>query len=98
MSFEIVGLDDLIEDEAVTKKSNPYMTKFEFVQLIAIRTLHLKNGLPTTIKRTADMNPMDIAEAEIRAKIAPLIVRRKFPDGNYEDWKLEELEIRNNWI
>jgi len=98
MEFKVIGLDDIEEDVIVEKKSNPYMTKMEFTKLVATRAFHLKNGAPSSIHRTADMHPADIAEVEIRRGIAPLAVKRRFPDGSYEVWRIKDLMIKSNYI
>jgi DNA-directed RNA polymerase I, II, and III subunit RPABC2 len=36
-------------------------------------------------------DPMIIAEKELREKKINYVVRRYLPDGNYEDWNLNEL-------
>jgi DNA-directed RNA polymerase I, II, and III subunit RPABC2 len=39
------------------------------------------------------MNALEIAELELKQKAIPYFVRRFLPDGQYEDWKISELEI-----
>lgn len=39
------------------------------------------------------MNALQIAEEELRQRVLPYTLRRFLPDGHYEDWHLNELEI-----
>jgi len=94
MSFKVVRLSDLEDEPPKMKKSTPYMTRFEFTKLVAARALALQAGADPLINRTSDMVLIDVAESEVRARLAPLAIRRTFPDGSYEDWKLSELEMR----
>ena len=38
------------------------------------------------------LTPLDIAERELLENKLPYIVRRPLPNGEYEEWKLEELK------
>lgn len=93
MSFKVVKIEEVDEEEKVVRKTTKYMTKFEFTSMVALRTVQLDMGAPCNIPRTPSMKNMDIAEIEVRARIAPLAVVRTWTDGTEEVWKLNELEI-----
>jgi DNA-directed RNA polymerases I, II, and III subunit RPABC2 len=40
-----------------------------------------------------DMDPIMIAEKELAERKIPFIIRRYLPDGTYEDWRVNELNI-----
>ena len=40
-----------------------------------------------------DIDPILIAEKELNEKKIPFVLRRYLPDGSFEDWKVNELEI-----
>lgn len=40
-----------------------------------------------------DMDPILIAEKELAERKIPFIIRRYLPDGSYEDWRINELNI-----
>lgn len=40
-----------------------------------------------------ETDPLQIAMKELRERKIPLIIRRYLPDGSYEDWSINELEI-----
>jgi hypothetical protein len=41
-------------------------------------------------------DPLEIAQQEMREGKIPLIVRRFMPDGSYEDWKIDELQLEGS--
>jgi DNA-directed RNA polymerase I, II, and III subunit RPABC2 len=49
-------------------------------------------GAPPLIMTTAK-SPIEIAEEELKEKVLPITIRRKLPDGRYQDipikWLLE---------
>jgi DNA-directed RNA polymerase I, II, and III subunit RPABC2 len=48
---------------------------------------------PIMVNAGGETDPLKIAMAELRARKIPIIVRRYLPDGSYEDWAIDELEI-----
>lgn len=48
---------------------------------------------PIMVKPNGETDPLKIAMMELRARKIPIIVRRYLPDGSYEDWSIDELEI-----
>jgi DNA-directed RNA polymerase subunit K/omega len=67
------------------------LTKYERTRVIGIRALQLSNGaVPMVIVDNID-NVVSIAEKELVEYKMPLIIRRKFPDGTYEDIKVSDM-------
>lgn len=93
MSFKVVSLDEIEKEPTVKRKTNPYMTRFEYTKLIASRVMQLQNGAEPSFPLKPGMRLSDVAEAEVRARTVPLLVSRTLPDGSYEDWKVTELEM-----
>jgi len=50
-------------------------------------------GAPVMVELGGETDPLDIAMKELKAKRIPIIIRRYLPDGSYEDWTLDELQI-----
>lgn len=48
---------------------------------------------PPMVAVEGETDPLEIAYKELRAKAIPFIIRRYLPDGSFEDWKLDELQI-----
>ena len=85
-----------------------FMTKYERARIIGkLKTQNLKIDLNSgtralQISKNApvlvdlgkeDMDPILIAEKELAERKIPFIIRRYLPDGSYEDWKVNELNI-----
>jgi DNA-directed RNA polymerase I, II, and III subunit RPABC2 len=81
------------------KRSRPFLTKYEFNQIIGLRTTHLSKGapplvaLPEGFQIKSNMDLRNIALREIMESQLPYIVKRRMPNGKYEYWKLAELDL-----
>jgi len=51
---------------------------------------------PLMVQIEGETDPLQIAMKELREKKIPLIIRRYLPDGSYEDWSIDELQIDFN--
>lgn len=70
------------------------MTKYEKARVIGTRALQISKNSPVLVDLGKDdYDPILIAERELAEKKIPFVIRRYLPDGSYEDWKLNELEI-----
>lgn len=88
--------NDLIYKE-INKKdkmSNPILTKYEKTKIIGISAQQIQAGrkpyieIPNTL-----VNPLDIAEYELKHKKTPFIVKRKLPHNSFEYFTIEQLII-----
>ena len=71
--------------------TTPYMTKFEKARIIGTRALQISMNAPVAIPLDGETDPLLIAEKELYTKKIPFVIRRYLPNGNYEDWKIDEL-------
>ena len=75
-------------------KSLPIATKYEITRILAERIFQLNNGAAPLITWTGAKSGLNITELiareELRQRRIPLIVRRTFPNGSTEDWKLQD--------
>lgn len=78
------------DDNPVQRKSRPILTKYEATSIIGMRAQQIIRGSSPFIDST-EVNPIDIALEELRAKLIPVIIRRVMPDGVSEYWRLTEL-------
>lgn len=78
------------------KTTSPLLTKFERAKLLGIRAEMISAGNPplVVVPRGVD-NAYEIALLELNEKKIPLIIRRRLPNGNVEDWRIEELIIKS---
>ena len=78
------------------KVTMPYMTKFEKAKLLGVRAEMIASGDKPLVEIKGKVNnAYDIALMELKQKKIPLIVRRYLPNGKVEDWRVEELIIKN---
>ena len=88
----IVDEDErLMSGSESIRKTSPYMTKYERARIIGTRALQISMNAPVMVDTEGLIDPMEIAEKELVAKLVPFIIRRYLPDGSYEDWKVAEL-------
>lgn len=80
-------------------RSLPILTKYEFDQIIGLRTMHLSRGAPPLIdipedyKVTSNINLRNIAQKELLENRLPYMVKRQMPNGKVEYWALSELDL-----
>lgn len=79
-----------IVDERVTM---PRMTKYERAHILGVRASQLNAGAPPFVDIEDETDSLKIARKELDEHKIPFIIRRKFPDGSYEDWPINELEL-----
>lgn len=69
------------------------MTKYEKAHVLGVRASQLSAGAPPFVDIGNESNPLRIANLELNEKKIPFIIRRRLPDGSFEDWPIEELRI-----
>ena len=74
------------------KKTIPYITKFEKAKLLGIRAEMISNCAPVLVNVPKNItDSYKIALLEYKEHKIPLIIRRYFPNGEFEDWKFQDL-------
>lgn len=82
-----------------TYLSLPWMTKYEFDQVIGLRTMHLAIGaqpfvnMPDDFTIKSNMELRQIALQELKEKKLPYIVKRPMPNGEAEYWPVDKLNL-----
>lgn len=77
----------------------PWMTKYEFDQVIGLRTMHLSKGaiplvdVDESFQIKSNMELRSIAIEELKNKKLPYIVKRPLPNGRVEYWPVSQLEL-----
>ena len=70
------------------------MTKYERARVLGTRALQISMNAPIMVELDGgETDPLQIAMKELREKKVPMIIRRFLPDGDYEDWKCDELIV-----
>jgi DNA-directed RNA polymerases I, II, and III subunit RPABC2 len=78
-------------EDRITK---PFLSKYEKTRIIATRAQQIAYGAMPMIDFNLGegVDPVYLAEEELKQKKTPFLVRRTLPSGHYEDWKITELE------
>lgn len=69
------------------------MTIYEKAHIIGVRAAQLSDDAPPFVDIENLTDCIQIATKELAEKKLPFIVRRKLPDGSYEDWPIDQLLI-----
>ena len=56
-------------------------TRFEITRVLSARALQLSLGAPPLVKRTSELDMLEVAEKEMAQKVLPLSILRKYPNG-----------------
>lgn len=92
LSKVVRNSDNIIIDDF--HKTIPILTKYEKTRILGQRTKQLNEGSNTFIPISESIiDNYIIAEMELKEKKLPFIIRRPIPNGSFEYWKLEDLEL-----
>eukprot|EP01122_Echinamoeba_exundans_P002650 TRINITY_DN1260_c0_g1_i1.p2 TRINITY_DN1260_c0_g1~~TRINITY_DN1260_c0_g1_i1.p2 ORF type:complete len:125 (+),score=44.20 TRINITY_DN1260_c0_g1_i1:171-545(+) len=91
----VVPEDQAQEEAKKNRITTPFMTKYERARILGARALQIAMGAPIMVELEGQTDPLEIAMMELKKKKIPLIIRRKLPDGSYEDWGVDELIIES---
>ncbi len=90
---KIVSYNHIVNHIAkTTKKTFPFLTKYEKTRIIGVRIEQLSRGAKPNINTKGLKSILEIAEEELRQRKTPFIIVRPLPNGQYEYWKIEEFE------
>ena len=90
---EIMSYTQVINQIAkTTKKTFPFLTKYEKTRIIGVRIEQLSHGAKPNISTKGLGSIREIAEEELRLRKTPFIIVRDLPNGTKEYWKIEEFE------
>lgn len=75
-------------------KTSPIMSKYEYTNIIGLRTKQLGDGAPPMIDIVDGiMENFIIAEIELKQKVLPFVIKRPLSHGGCEYWRISDLEI-----
>lgn len=84
--------EEYVKIESEKKKTNPFISLYEKTRVISVRAQMIANGAIPLIAIPINItNSAEIAQLEYDKKKIPFIIRRRFPDNTYEDWRLVDL-------
>ena len=74
-----------------------FLTRYEKARIVGARALQLSYGAPMLIEKPPDIiDPIKIAQLELKAKILPLTIRREYPHGEYQDIPINKLILKKD--
>ena len=89
----IMSYDEIIsKNNNKKKKTVPFLNKFEKARLLGVRIQQLSSGAQPKIQTNGLNSIIEIVEEELKQRKIPLIIKRNLPNGDSEEWKLEEFE------
>jgi len=68
------------------------MTRFEKARIVGARALQIAMGAPILTEAMGSSSSIDIAMKELMEKVLPITVRRRLPDGKFQDIPVQWLE------
>ncbi len=75
----------------------PKLTRFERARIIGARALQISMGAPLFIEPPEEsMNEIELALKEFEEGVLPYTVRRKLPDGSYQDIPIQWLQQKTS--
>lgn len=68
------------------------LTRYEKARIVGARALQISLGAPILVEIPPHLkDPIDIALYELENSVLPIIIRRRLPNGNYQDIPLKYL-------
>lgn len=78
--------------ENLPRQTSQFLTRYEEIRILGIRAEQLSKNFPPLIPITDETDAIEIARKELAAGVLPFIVRRRLPNGLYENIPLSELK------
>jgi len=102
-AYGVIGLSGLSVSSNIHKADSreeakkvlgpPRLTKYEKARIVGVRALQISMGAPILVKLPPgiDKSPLSIALYELEKGVLPITIRRKLPDGSFQDIPLKWL-------
>lgn len=75
-------------------KTIPILTKYEKTRILGQRAKQINSGAKPFVKVPANIiEGKIIAELELNSKKIPFIIKRPLPNGSFEYWRVEDLQL-----
>ncbi|WEU40410.1 MAG: DNA-directed RNA polymerase subunit K [Candidatus Odinarchaeum yellowstonii] len=79
------------ETEFIIKIGPPVLTRYERSRIIGARALQISMGAPILVDSQGKMDPIQIAEEELKNLILPIMVTRTLPSGESQSIPIKVL-------
>ena len=85
------------EVEEYVKIGTIFLTRYEKARIVGARALQISFGAPILVEKPKNMiDPIKIAQVELKSRILPLTIRRELPVGEYQDIPIEKLILKKD--
>ncbi len=85
------------EVKKFVKIGNIFLTRYEKARIVGARALQISFGAPILVEKPMDViDPIKIAQLELKSRILPLTIRRKLPDGEFQDISINKLILKKD--
>ena len=94
LSLVVRDDDGNIVDEL--HKTLPILTCYEKTRILGQRAMQIDAGAKILLNKKLNPNIINsylIAEEELKTKSIPFIIKRPIPNGSFEYWNIQDLEI-----
>jgi len=76
----------IVTEKFTVKVGPPWLTRFEKSRILSARALQITLGAPILIDIPPEVrDPVAVARLELDSGILPITIRRRLPDGAYQD-------------
>jgi DNA-directed RNA polymerase subunit K/omega len=74
-----------------------FLTRYEKARIVGARALQISFGAPILVEKPMNMiDPIKIAQLELRSRILPLTIRRENPSEEYQDIPINKLILKKD--
>ena len=74
-----------------------FLTRYEKARIVGARALQISFGAPILIEKPKNViDPIKIAQLELKSGILPLTIRRENPNGAYQDVPINKLILKKD--
>jgi DNA-directed RNA polymerase I, II, and III subunit RPABC2 len=74
-----------------------FLTRYEKARIVGARALQISFGAPILVEKPKNLiDPIKIAQLELKSAILPLTIRRELPDGAYQDIPINRLILKKD--
>ena len=74
-----------------------FLTRYEKDRIVGARALQISFGAPILVEKPKNMiDPVKIAQLELKSKILPLTIRRSMPNEAFQDIPINKLILRKD--
>ena len=74
-----------------------FLTRYEKARIVGARALQISFGAPILIEKPKNViDPIKIAQIELKSEILPLTIRREYPSGEYQDIPINRLILKKD--